>query len=285
MTIAVGAKYPWGSLNRLLPSGFKITEAVILAADSRNNKKQGSYYTPELNIGTKIFQLGRDAVAVYAGMSNIGEKCIAELRWKLSSQESFNTDNSKRVAQETLQTVYKHNVALMQVEPDDAPLYIIIGVCNKDGKAELYMGSYASYFTLEPVSGLNVLAWPDTKDLFDEFLSDEIDQTVEDELSIRRRLTEVPLALQLTMPIKPEHVATMIEDTLSSIITTGTDKTIGGRVQCAMTTSEGVTFPEISNTPNGTNQGPGWTRATAKQEELKSITGISGLLSFYHLSD
>lgn len=285
MTIAVGAKYPWGSLNRLLPSGFKISEAVILASDGRISKKQGSDYTPERDIGTKVFQLGRDAVAVYAGISEIGEKCIDELRWKLSKQHSPNSVNSRKIAQEVFQNGYKHNLALTKVSPEDAPLYILIGACNKRGQAELYKGSYISNFTLEPVSGLNVLAWLDTKNLFDNFLSGELNKQVENELSLRKRFPEIPMASWVPMPIKPEHVATLIVATLSRVITTGADKTIGGMVQCAIVTSEGMTFPEISYTTNGTNQGPGWTRATANQEELKSVTGISGLFSFYHLSD
>ena len=285
MTIAVGAKYPWGSLNRLLPPGFKIPEAVILASDGRLSKKQGSDYTPKLDIGTKVFQLGRDAVAVYAGISVIGEKCIDELRWRLSKQYSPNSVNSRKIAQEVFQTVYKHNLASMQVNLDDAPLYILIGACNKRGQAELYKASYASHFRLEPVSGLNAIAWPDTKNSFDNFLSDELSKQVENELSLRQRFPKIPIASWVPMPIKAEQVAILIVAILSRIIETGMDKTIGGMVQCAIVTNEGVTFPEISYTTNGTNQGRGWTRATANQEELKSITGISGLFGFYHLSD
>ena len=285
MTIAVGAKYPWGSLNRLLPSGFKVPEAVILASDGRISRKQSSDYTPERDVGTKVFQLGRDAVAVYAGISVIGEKCIDELRRRLSKQHPPNSVKSRKIAQEVFQTVYKHNLALTKVSPDDAPLYVLIGACNKRGQAELYKASYASHFRLKPVSGLNVAAWPDTKNSFNSFLSGELNKQVENELSLRQRFLKIPIASWVPMPIKAEQVAILIVAILSRIIETGMDKTIGGMVQCAIVTNEGVTFPKVSSTTNGTNQGPGWTRATANQKELKSVTGISGLFSFYHLSD
>lgn len=285
MTIAVGAKYPWGSLNRLLPSGFKIPEAVILASDGRISIKQGSDYTPLRDVGTKVFQLGRDAVAVYAGISEVGEKCIDEIRRRLSEQNNPNSVKSRKIAQEVFQTVYKNNLALTKVSPDDAPLYFLIGACNKRGQAELYKASYDSDFRLKPVSGLNVVAWPDTKKSFISFLSGELNKKVGKELSLRKRFPQIPIASWVPMPIKTEHVAIIIVAILSRIIETGMDQFIGGKVQYAIVTNEGVTFREVSSTPNGTNKGPGWTRATANQKELKSVTGISGLFSFYHLSD
>jgi hypothetical protein len=285
MTIAVGVKYPWGNLNRLLPSGVRIPEAIILASDCRISKKQGGDYIPERDTGTKLFQLGRDSAAVYAGMSKIGEKCIDELRRRLSKQPHPNSINSREITQEVFRTVYNRNLASKGVNKDDSPLCVLIGACNKRGQAELYKCSHISNFTLEPVSGLNVLAWPGTEKSFDNFLNDELNKQVENELSLRKRFPEIPMVSWVPMPIKPEHVAILIVSTLSRIIKTGADKTIGGMVQCAVVTSEGVTFSEISSTPNGTNQGPGWTRATANQDELESVTGISGLFSFYHLSD
>lgn len=93
------------------------------------------------------------------------------------------------------------------------------------------------------------------------------------------------MASWVPMPIQPEHVAMLVTAILSGIIETGSDATIGGKIQCAVITSQGVSLPEISYSPDPTNQGPGSTKATASQKELKSVTGISGLFSFYHLSD
>lgn len=285
MTIAVGAKYPWGSLNKLPPPDTKIPEAVILASDGRFSEKQGVDYIPKLDVGTKIFQLAGDAAAVYAGISKIGEECVDELRCRLSKRQTPSSTNSKITAQEVFREVYKHNLALMKVRPDDAPLYLLIGACSKSGQAELYKASYASDFKLEPLADLNIIAWPETKNSFYSLFSDELNKKVEDEISQRQRYPQVPMASWIPMPIKAEEVAIVIAAILSRVIESGSDNTIGGMVQCAVITREGVSFPEISYTTDPTNEGPGWTRATAKQSELRTNTGISGLLGFYHLSD
>ena len=274
MTIAVGAKYPRGDLNRLPPPSSKIPEAVILASDSRFSRKLAGSYVPSSDIGAKVFQLGGDAAAAYAGISKVGEECLDELRWKLSRQSESSSASSREIAQQTFQAVYKHHVALMKLRPDDAPLYILIGTCNKRSQSELYKASYNTDFKLEPVTGLNALAWPETKDRFNNLLSNELHKQVEDQLS-----------LWVPMPIQAEHVAMLITAILNNIIESGSDRTIGGMVQCALVTSEGVSLPEISLSTDPTNEGPGWTRATAKPSELTTVTGISGLFGFYHLSD
>jgi hypothetical protein len=173
----------------------------------------------------------------------------------------------------------------MKLMPDDAPLYILVGACNKQGQSELYMASYATDFKLVPLTGLNAVAWPETKDRFNNLLNRELNKQVEHELSLQRRYPRVPLTSCVPMPIGAEHVAILIAAILSNIIESGSDITIGGMVQCALVTSGGVSFPEVSYTTDGTNQGPGWTRATAKPGELITVTRSSGLFGFYHLSD
>ena len=284
MTIAVGAKYPWGSLHRLYSSNTKIPEAVIIASDSRLSVKQGTDFIPQSEIGTKVFQLGNDAVVAYAGISAVGEKCIDELRWKLSKKQAPSSSDSRKIAQDVFQTAYKHNLTLMRIRPDDAPLYILIGACNKNGQAELYRANCPD-FILEPIIGLNAIAWLNTKNSFFSLLNDELNKQVEAELSLRQRFPQIPIANLVPMQIKPEDVAMLIVSALSRIIEVGTDKTIGGKIQCAIVTKEGIVFPQISSTTDPTNQGPGWTVATAKQEELITVTGISGLFGFYHLTD
>lgn len=285
MTIAVGAKYPWGSLNKLPPLDCEIPEAVILASDGRLSEKQGADYIPKSNVGTKVFQLGSDAAAVYAGISKVGEECIDELRWRLSRRQTANSANNKITAQEVFRKVYKHNLALMKVRPDDAPLYFLIGACSRSGRAELYKASYASDFELEPIAGLNIVAWAETKNSFYNLLNDELNKQVEVEISLRQRYPQVPMATWIPMPIKAGQVAILITAILNRVVDLGSDKTIGGMVQCAVITSEGVSFPGISYTTDPTNKGPGWSRATAKQSELETVIGISRLFGFYHLSD
>lgn len=276
MTLAIGAKYPWGELNKLLPPNSDLPEAIILVSDSRISRKLPCGYVPYLDVGTKLFKLGRDAAAIYAGMSKMGEKCLDELRWKLSRQRIPNSQQSRGLAKRTFQDVYKHYLAIERLKPEDAPLYILIGACDTRGRAELYRFSYAADFNPESITGLKALGWPDTVSRFDNLLKKELQKNVEDELSLRHRYPQIP------MPIKADHVAILMVALLNNIIESGSDETIGGMVQCAVITSEGISLPEISSTTNGTNKGPGWTRATARPEELRTVTGTFG---FYNLSD
>jgi hypothetical protein len=111
-----------------------------------------------------------------------------------------------------------------------------------------------------------------------------VQKNVDDVLSVRSRYSHIP-ASWMPMPILPEEIATLVTAVLSGIIERGFDKTIGGKIQCAIITSKGVAFPQISYSPDPTNEGPGWTRATAEAGELKRFTTVSGMLGFYHLDE
>jgi len=285
MTIAVGAKYPWGDLKRLPPPGSNIPEAVILASDSRISQKLSGHFVPKSDSGTKLIQLGNDAAAVYAGFSKAGELCLDELRCKLSKQDNPNSARSRKIAQETFQKVYRHQIASMKLRPDDAPLYIILGACNKRGQAELYRFRYNAGFIPESITGLKAIGWENTVSVFNELLQNELQKQVEKELSLRRKYPQVPMASCVPMPVKDAHVAILIAAILNKVIESGSDTTIGGMIQCVLITTEGVSFPGISSTTDPSNEGPGWTRVTASPNELRTETGIPGIFGCYHLSD
>lgn len=174
MTIAVGAKYPWGDLNKLPPPGSNTPEAVILASDSRFSQKVGSGHIPISDIGTKLFPLGNDFAAVYAGISAVGEHCFYELKWRLAKERNPNSLHSKYIAEKTFNSVYRQKVASMKLRPEDAPLYILLGVCSKNGQAELYLFSYANGFRATPVTGVQALACPETAATFGQSLGQEL---------------------------------------------------------------------------------------------------------------
>jgi len=285
MTIAVAAKYPWGDLKRLLPSGTSISEAIILASDSRFSRRLPPSYVPISNSGTKLFKLGRDVAAVYAGISKISELCLDELRWKLSKQKNPNSTKSRKIAQDTLKTTYRHHIALERLRPDEAPLYILIGVCNKLGKAELYQFSHNNDFSPLLTTGLKAIGHPETTNTFYRLIQDELHKNVEEQLNLRQKYPQIPLEHWDPMPIKAEHIAMLISSALSRIIESGSDPTVGGKIQCAVITSKGIVLPKISYSTDPTNKGPGWTRVTTKPEELVTVTGISGTFGFYSLSD
>ena len=99
---------------------------------------------------------------------------------------------------------------------------------------------------------------------------------------MRRRWPKIPIADLIPMPIKPDHVAIFITASLHSVIESELDKTVGGKIQCAVITAEGISLPKISYTPDPTNQGPGFTKVTPKPSELRTLTGILGC---YDISD
>ena len=107
---------------------------------------------------------------------------------------------------------------------------------------------------------------------------------MEKELSLRRRWPTIPIADLGPVPIKadPHHVAMVIAGLLHNTIESELDKTVGGKVQCAVITAEGFSSLRISSTTDPTNEGPGFTRLTPKPHELSTVTGIFGC---YDLSD
>lgn len=283
MTLAIGAKYPWGELNKLVGPGSEPSEAIILASDSRWSKWTDRYgFVPYRDIGAKLFQLGIDVGAVYAGDSQAGENCLGELRYRLSRQKTPNSKHSRELAQKVFRRTYKHHLASRGLSPDECHLYILLGTCNAMGRAELYHFGYSTNFEAEPLTGLKAIGWPDAIGKFDVLFKEELRKQVKEKLSLRRNYPEIPMLDLNPMPIKPIHVATFISAILTNIIESKAHKVVGGKVQCAVISTEGFSQPQLLCTSDPTNEGPGWTEATANPNELETVTGRFG---FYSLSD
>lgn len=284
MTVAVAAKYPWGMLKELIPQGIVIPEAIILISDSRFSRKISSGYDKASDSGTKIFQLGNDVACVYAGVCAVGEKCVGELRFKLSRQRNPTSVDSRKIAQDTLNSVYRQEVARLGLNPNESPLYLLVGVCNKRGMAELYRFSYSEDFKPVWIEGYDVLGWPETAARFRDLLSSQLKKDVESELSLRKKHPQIPIAQLCPMPMKDGNVALVMTAILSNVVEEGSDAKIGGKIQSAMVTTEGVSYLGASYSRNPINPNPEWTRATADYANLVTITGISGTIGIYHSS-
>jgi hypothetical protein len=284
MTVAVGAKYPWGVLKDLIPQGIVIPEAIILISDSRFSRKIPTGYEKHSDSGTKLFQLGNDVACVYAGDCEIGEKCVAELRFKLSRQRNPNSTTSLRITQDTLNGVYSLEVAKRGLTPNDAPLYLLVGVCNKQGIAKLYEFTYSEGFRPKSAEGFVILGMSETRTRFGDLLSSKLKEEVENELSLRKKHPQIPIAQLCPMPIKDGNVALIMTAILGNVVEEGSDPTIGGRIQSAMVTMEGVSYQNASYSRNPINPNPEWTRATADYANLITITDISGTIGVYHSS-
>ncbi len=284
MTIAVAAKYPWGILRQLIPQGIVIPEAVVLLSDSRFSRKIPTGYDAQSDSGTKIFQLGNDVACVYAGVCTLGEKCVEELRFRLSRQRNPNSATSRRIAQETLNRVYRHEIAVMRLNPNESPLYILLGACNQKGKAELYRFNYNENFKPVWINGYDVIGWPKTATRFIELFSGEIQRKVDNELTTRNKYPQIPWEQWFPIPIRDGEVALIMIAILNSIVEDGSDDTIGGHIQSVMVTMQGVSYQSASSSKNPVNPHPEWAKVTADYVNLETITGITGTIGVYHSS-
>jgi hypothetical protein len=284
MTVAVAAKYPWGVLKELIPKGISVPESIILVSDSRFSTKMPTGYTTKSDSGTKLFQLGKDVACVYAGVCVLGEKCIDELRFRLSRQKNPNSVNSLKIAHDTFNRVYRHEVAIRKFDPKETVLFLLVGVCNRQGKGELYRFSHDEDFKPIPIEGYYVLGFPETTTRFVELLSNQLKISVEKELSLRKQYPQIPMAQMSPMPIADGQVLIMMTAILSRIVEQGPDTTIGGKIQSALITAKGVSYNDVSYSGNPASPNAEWTKVTADYASLKTITHISGTIGVYHSS-
>jgi hypothetical protein len=279
MTLAIGAKYPWGELNKLFVPAAKPLNAVILVSDSRWTYIPGAVYQ---DVGTKLFKIGKHVGAVYAGGSEVGEKCLDELRWQFRRQKRPGSQLGRDLAQKAFRRVYNTYLASKKLSSDECPLYILIGACNTLGEAELCLFEHRDDFVAKPVDGIRAIGMESAKEQFHSIFKSELKKQVQRELSLRHRWPNIPIADLVPIPIQPHHVAIFITASLHNIVESQFEETVGGKVQCAVITAEGISLPKISYTPDPTNEGPGFTRVTPRPDELRTLTGIFGC---YDISD
>lgn len=280
MTLAVGAKYPWGELNELLAPTAEPPNAIILASDSRWTCRSGA--VPYRDVGTKLFRIGKHVGAVYAGGSQVGEECLDELRRQLRRQKKPGSQLGRDLAQKAFRGVYRTYLASKKWSPDECPLYILIGACSTLGEAELCLFECQDDFVAKPVEGIRAIGMSSAVEQFYSILKSELKKQVQRELSLRHRRPQIPIAHLIPMSIEPHHVAIFITSSLHNIVESQFDETIGGKVQCAVITAEGISLPKISYTPDPTNEGPGFTRVTPRPDELRTLTETFGC---YDISD
>jgi len=284
MTIALGSRYPWRSFSRILPPGTFMRESVILMSDSRICRKESNGYVKDSDVGAKVFVLNEDTAAAYAGTCRVGELCIESIRTKLPSRSEQILSSIWGIAQKTFHETYTTNIRL---SPAEAPLYILIGTCNKQGQSQLFHFSYYDNFTPEEVTGLKIVAWPETKDQFENLLNNEVEKRLGGANWYRRSRQhepEVPPASWLpVIEFEAEKATMLMTAMLKSVIDSASDETIGGMVQCILINSKGLSFPGISYSEDPGKQMADWYRVTAEPHELKTITPISGVLGSYSI--
>ena len=288
MTLAVGVKYPWGDLKRLIGPNNCTPEAIVLASDSR-----WTLLGPHLpnvarhkDVGTKLFQLGNDVGAVYAGVSEVGERCLSSLRKRLSRANRPSSQNSMQLAQQTFRYLwedYLNSEDSKRICPEYRCLYILIGACSKAGIAELYRFSSEQDFKAEVSSAPYAIGIKERAERLLKALEYEMRERVDSELSLRSRYMDALAALSnlRSVPstfIKPSDVAFIVGHYLNAVIRSGEDDRIGGKIQCAIISRGGFSVFPMSYSTDPTNAG-GWTEVTAQPSELRTWTGTFGCYS------
>jgi len=282
MTLAIGIKYPVKQLNRLLKQGSVTPEAIVLASDSRWTYPDGHYK----DYGTKLFQLGDDTGAVYAGSSALGELCLTGLRNTFRNQK-LRCSFFQEIAQQTFKEVY--NQYSKEIPYSKRVLYILLGICKPSGEAELYRFRFDTDFEPERLTEIQTIGCREPRMIFEKSLKHELDRQVRKELSSRRRHREDlaylnKLGLKISIPITPYHIAMIAGCSLNTIVESGVSIRVGGKLQCAVITKEdGFHLLSLAHTIDPTNKGPGFTKATIQQSKLE--TAIPGLFGCYSLND
>lgn len=283
MTLSIGIKYPVKQLNRLLEQGDVTAEAIVLASDSRWTYPNGHCE----DYGTKLFQLGSDAGAVYAGKSALGELCLTGLRNRLKAQQVPRSSYFQKIAQQTFQEVYKQ--VSKGIPQSERVLYMLLGVCESSGKAELYQFRFDIDFEPERVKGIQAIGCQPPVMIFRKTLKHELNRRVREELSVRRRHREDlaylnKLGFRVPIPITPYDIAMIAGYSLNTIVGSNVSKFVGGKLQCAVITKEdGFQLLSLHYTIDPTNEGPGFTRATIQQSKLETV--IPGTFGCYSLND
>lgn len=281
MTLAVAAKYPWSNFSELIKMGAPVSQAVIMASDSRWT--YDDYYIPYEDIGTKLFQLGKDCGAVYAGDVKAGEHSIKVLSSKLARRKTPDFQRSLVLAKSTFSRVYQYHQKERESKGERVyPLYILVGICNVVGEASLIYFSSESNFKPVFITGVYGVGIREAYASFEEKFMKEIESEVNKELKTRHRY---PVVRYMPIQQDAEHVGILLAAMLEDVIKTATYKTIGGKMQYGIATKDGFQMWELLIATDPTNEGSGWTRVTASPEEITTFRKRFNLSATYQNID
>ena len=254
MTIAVAALWPWDYISSVMDLSTKapLQQAVILLSDSRwtikckDPSKSGGVAENHLDGGKKLFKTASDAGAVYAGHVAAGEECLSRLARRF--QKNMVKRPVTRLARDLFRAVYAgHHTK--------SPLRIFVGSCNQAGQAELWYFDSDKAFEPIRLTGVNLLAFPDTQKMFREGLEAESHIIRPDRLTPLQGFLWLSAALQ-------EHV-----------MWPEVDRSVGGKIQSAVIDSGGFTTNVLLSAPadNAQLSDDAWKKLTPEAGELRTL--------------
>lgn len=138
---------PSPPLTGLLP------QAAILVCDSLWTIREGHSVSHE-DVGQKMFQIARDAGAVYAGHVEAGEEALSRLGARFERRRA--KQSRLHMARDLFRAVYRNHHTKV-------PLRIIVGYCDDRGFAGLtYFGSENDFIPMAE-KGIKLIAWPESE--------------------------------------------------------------------------------------------------------------------------
>jgi hypothetical protein len=265
MTLAIGAKYPWGSLRRLTVFDKNLPQAILFVTDSRWTRYHPNNQKEFENVGTKAFPLTSDSAIVYSGDVLSAEHCITQLKTNLQRMRNVNLKTSLYTSQQTFEKIYKYHQKTRKIRLFQ--LFFLIGTCDKNGVANLI---YFSSPKFKPIfiEGMYGIGVREAYQELDIIVNKKIQEDVEKEFELRRKYPLMQ-TLEAQVQIKPEHAGLTIVAALQDIISKEPKyKTIGSPIQFIMVDKDGVKMLQASWTKDGTGATDTWHRTTALPEEI-----------------
>lgn len=265
MTLAIGAKYPWGSLRRLTVFEKNLPQAVLFVTDSRWTKYYPNDQYEFENVGTKTFPLTPDSAIVYSGDVLSAEHCITQLKQNLQRLRNKNFTTSLYTSQQTFERIYKHHRKTRKTKI--FPLFFLIGICDKSSRASLI---YFSSPKFKPVfiEGMYGIGVREACHELESAVNKRINEDVEKEFDTRKRYP-ILQSLGVQVQTRAEHAGMLIVAAMQEVILKETKyPTIGSPIQFAIVDKDGVKMPEMSWTTDGTGVTDTWHRTTPRPDEI-----------------
>lgn len=198
-----------------------------------------------------MFKLTSNAAAVYAGDVQAGEECLNSLTKRLRTGGTADQNRSPEIAGEIFCSVYSSHKAKRPYVP---PLYVLVGACNSQGRAELWYFDSAQNFLPVQKTGVQALGPEKTTKRYKTALESVVKENLRPNSS---------------WPLEPEVWAIYIVSALyTHIIEPSFDVTVGGKIPCVVIDKDGYRDMEIAWTKDATNVGGSWNRVTPNPGDL-----------------
>jgi hypothetical protein len=254
MTLAIAAEYPWGrwrDISDSMPGHF--ARSIIIAADTRWSIEKSS----PVEVGRKIWTLGRQTGIVMAGDVWAGEEAVSRLR-RDGKDALFKSD---RDVVDMCEVMFRETYSLHLQKAKEGKrvpchkLWFLVGFVDREGCTAL--ARFASDADFRPIylKGIHAIGVPSAITRVRQDLIARIGEP-----SKNSNLSPDPMDWAM-------HLANAI----SEVIASNSEPSVGGRVQMVIGTKDGWTEHALSSLAAGADaEDPGaWIDTTYPLAKLK----------------